>query len=129
VPARRAFHDAVFHDEHRNQLYKLIQEQKGQQTSSADLGLPAWDRFVQLFRQLLDAPTEVSQTPLILREVGFAMLRGSSDHEFARQLCAASPQAARFSVLVVDYLCKAAKLPPEFQASIEKILLALQPGR
>lgn len=96
-----------------------------------DLSLPEWDRFVELTRQMLDAPLEVNRAPLIMRELAWAALgsgTGGSDGvtQFARTLAAASPQGARFAVLGLDYLCRAARLPREFSERITSRLLAAQ---
>lgn len=112
--------------QHRNELYKIIKS-RGGEASVSDLSLPEWDKFLRLARQLLDAPVAVQSVPLILREVGFAILNEDSSLEFAKSLCVDSPQAARFSVLVTDYLAKAARLPPEFGALSDKVLISLQP--
>ncbi|MBK7550593.1 MAG: hypothetical protein IPI61_02420 [Syntrophaceae bacterium] len=115
--------------DYRNTLYKkYLQSQRGDQFAAVDLSMPEWDRFIQLIRQLLDSPTDAPRIPLILRELSFAYMVNSSDYEYARQLCSKSPQAARFAVLVVDYLCRAGKLPPEFQKIIEGTLLSIQPS-
>ena len=65
---------AVEVNDHRIQLYRMLKESKGGEISDSDLALPEWMRFLQLVRQLLDAPTEVARTPLILREVAFKYL-------------------------------------------------------
>ena len=111
--------------EYRNQLYRLLKEKAGTEAGSEDLALPEWGRFVQLLRQLLDAPTEASRAPLILREIGFARLLGSDNFSFAKTLCKESPQAGRFAVLILSYLQKAAKLPADFSTHLEKTLLSL----
>lgn len=111
--------------EHRNEMYRLLQERSNSEQPPYDLTLPEWPRFVQLIRQLLDAPTEASKAPLILREVAFAQLLESDDLEFAKSLCKESPQAGRFAVLIADYLFKSARLPPEFARAIEGRLLGL----
>jgi hypothetical protein len=111
--------------EHRNQLYRLLRERTGSSHGSTDLALPEWPRFVQLVRQLLDAPIEAAKTPLILREIAFSRLLGSTDLEFARTLCKESPQAGRFAVLILSYLIKSARLPVEFSNRLESPLLAL----
>lgn len=104
---------------------------KPQDSWAKDLQLPEWDRFVELLRQLLDAPLEVSRAPLLLREVAWAALgagTGGSDGvtTFSRTLAAASPQGARFAVLALDYLYRAARLPREFNDVITARLLASQ---
>lgn len=111
--------------EHRNQLYRLLKEKSGTETGNEDLALPEWGRFVQLIRQLLDAPAEASRAPLILREIGFARLLGSGDLGFAKTLCKESPQAGRFAVLILSYLLKSAKLPADFATQLETTLLSL----
>jgi hypothetical protein len=113
--------------EYRNELYKRFKAHPQDHAVAVDLSLPEWDRFLQLTRQLLDAPTEAQKVPLILREVGFSFLCADTVRAFAKTLCAESPQAARFSLLVVDYLSKAGKLPPEFGKIVDSALLALQP--
>lgn len=113
--------------DYRNELYKRFKANPQDKIVAADLSLPEWDRFLQLTRQLLDAPTEAQKVPLILREVGFSFLSADNARAFAKTLCAESPQAARFSLLVVDYLSKASKLPPEFGKIVDSALLALQP--
>lgn len=112
--------------QHRNELYKLVKA-RGSDASVPELSLPEWERFLRLARQLLDAPVAVQGIPLILREVGYAILNGDNAFEFARSLCKESPQAARFSVLVTDYLARAARLPPEFGTLSDNVLIALQP--
>ncbi len=112
--------------EHRNELFKLLKS-KGTEQMPIDLSLPEWDRFLQLVRQCLDAPFELQRAPLILREAGFSALRGDTKREFAKTLCAESPQGARFSLLIPTYLGKAAKLPPEFAKIADEILLPLVP--
>lgn len=111
--------------EHRNQLYRMLKERKGAQGANDDLSLPDWVRFIQLVRQLLDSPTDVARTPLILRDVAFSYLMGSADRAFAKGLCTESPQGGRFAVLVIGYLFKAAKLPPEFVERGEGVLMPL----
>lgn len=114
--------------EHRNKMFKMAAAKKAGETLP-DIMLPEWERFLRLTRQLLDAPVEVSRAPLILREVGFAVLAGDTRQDFARTLCAESPQGARFALLIADYLARAAKLPPEILQASDNLLLALQPTK
>lgn len=114
--------------EHRNELYRRVKAQN-KELLSVGLSLPEWERFLQLTRQLLDAPAEAQKVPLILREVGFGLLRGDTSFSLAKTLSSQSAQAAKFALLVPDYLAKAAKLPPEFSNAAEKVLLTLQPVR
>ena len=111
--------------EHRNELYRLLQEKKNGGGVERELSLPEWPKFINLLRQLLDSPIESAKTPLIIRENAFTLLAGESESNFARSLCLESPQAGRFALLNVDYLFKAAKLPPEFIAESDNLLLPL----
>jgi len=112
--------------QHRNELYKIIKA-RDDEASLQNLSLPEWDKFLHLFRQLLDAPAAVQNIPLILREIGFAILNGSSDFAFAKLLCIESPQAAKFGLFITDYLVKAARLPSEFGVLSDNVLINLQP--
>ena len=108
---------------HRNSLYKLVKQQVGGKATIDELSLPEWERFIKLVRQLLDAPVDVARVPLILREIGFARIRDPVDRDFAKILCRESPQAARFAVLIVGYLFKAARLPDDFRRNVETEIL------
>jgi hypothetical protein len=102
--------------------------------SPRELSLPEWDRFVELTRQMLDAPLEVAHAPLLARELGWASLGagvGPTDgvSDFAKSLAVRSPQGARFAVLGLDYLCRATKLPREFGEILSNRLLLAQAKR
>ncbi len=49
--------------------------------------------------------------------------------DFAIVLSSEVPQAARFGLLIPDYLAKAARLPPEFGARSDSLFVSLQPIR
>jgi hypothetical protein len=115
--------------EYRNHIFKKYGVQKGAVADGSELSLPEWDRFLNLTRQLLDAPTAAQRVPLILREVAFATLASDSKLEFARILCSESAQGARFSLFVPDYLSRAAKLPSDFAKFADSALLPLQPTK
>lgn len=107
---------------HRNELFKRIKSQVPTSDTS-DLSLPDWDRFIQLVRQLLDAPMDVQRAPLILREAGFSLLCQDKSFNFLRTLCSESAHGGKFAILIPNYLCKAAKLPPEFGQIADNTLL------
>lgn len=111
--------------EHRNQLYKLVKEQRGDGDSVSELTLPEWPKFVQLVRQLLDSPLSVSKVPLILREAGFTLMAESANFNYARHLCEQDKQAGRFSVLILSYLFRAGRLPRDFSEKIEGPIIKL----
>jgi hypothetical protein len=114
--------------QHRNELFRLVIN-KNSDKPIPDLALPEWERFLQLCRQLLDAPIEAQKTPLILREIAFSSFAKSTDRWFAKLLCVESPQAAKFALLVPTYLAKATKLPPEFISKADEMLLPLMPAK
>lgn len=112
--------------QHRNELFKMVLKDTGDRRAT-ELALPEWDRFVQLARQILDAPVEALRAPLILREAGFACLASAQPSAYLRSLCSESPQGARFSLLIADYMSKAARLPSEFGKASDSLLLPLMP--
>lgn len=115
--------------EHRNQLFRIVENAKRTAEPAPDLTLPEWERFLSLVRQLLDAPGASQFTPLILRELAFTSLSGDGDLSFAKQLCSEQVQAARFASLVPSYLAKASLLPPAFAAEADRLVLPLIPVR
>jgi hypothetical protein len=70
---------------YRNDLFRLAKSRNGD-AATPDLSLPEWERFLNLVRQLLDAPLALQHSPLILREVAFAALNEDTEMEFARSL-------------------------------------------
>jgi hypothetical protein len=114
--------------EHRNRIKKLLASLGKEEGRVSDLALPQWTRLVELVRQMLDAPVEATKTPLILREMAWTFLAGSSCSALSKSLAAESRQGARFAVLSTDYLCRAAELPPEFNKEIgDRLLSASSP--
>lgn len=109
--------------EHLNSLKKLIVASSS--ATDKPLTLPEWDRFLQLVRHGLDAPTELTFAPLILREVGWSYL-GDAHFDFAAILAREKRQAAKLSLLCAEYIIKASKYPPEFLAGCTDVLLSIQ---
>lgn len=111
--------------EHRNSLFRWANAQQ-KKDREIDLVLPEWTRFVQLARQMLDSPEQAQMVPLILRETGFNSFLKSGSSPFVKRLLSESPHGGKFSLLVSGYLCRAAKLPPEFaQIADDSILREL----
>lgn len=109
----------------------MSRNSEGTERSARDLSLPEWNSFVELVRQMLDAPMDVARAPLLAREIAWSCFGASSGgtdgvSSFAKTLAVASPQAARFTVLALDYLCRAARLPREFNAILSSRLLLAQ---
>lgn len=110
---------------YRSDVFRALNSHADEGTKS-ELVLPEWERLMQLVRQLLDAPFAVQNTPLLLREVGFSLLTpGGINQDFAKVLSKESPHAVRFSLMMSDYLSKAAQLPREFSDIADKQLLGL----
>jgi len=117
--------------EFRNDLVKraFYKEHEG----DLSLALPDWDRFLKLFRQLLDSPLldsplETQYSPLILRETAFEFLVEPIQpvHLYLKGLVRRRQQAMRFCVLAVEYMVHACKLPSEFASKIkERLFTAL----
>ncbi|MCY8953213.1 hypothetical protein MOE39_05000 [Bacillus cereus] len=106
-----------------NKLYQIA-SQKG---NDSEMELPEWDTFVQLIRQLLEEPYATSHVPLILREVAFEFLsENSQDYNYSKHLAKKHPQSAKFAILISSYVCKAAKLPKEFDSLIIERLMKIQ---
>jgi hypothetical protein len=117
--------------EHLNSLRKLVSTAQGTAIQGGpldgrSLAPPEWDRFLQLVRHGLDIPTELPNSPLLLRELGWSFLADKPSYQFAEMLAGEKRQAAKMAFLGVEYICLAAKLPPEFAANIGRLLLELQ---
>lgn len=110
--------------EHRNQLWKLLKISKGVE-NPPDLQLPEWDRFLKFFRQILDAPAEVLHGALLCREIAFGSGEGAESN-YAKDLANSRKQGARFAILCLGYLNKAAGIPPEFSNTMINRIGALQ---
>lgn len=114
--------------EHRNTLKQKLESALKPGEDPSALTPPLWNTFIQLIRQALDAPTEIPQAPLLLREIAWTMLANNSDLSFATTLANESPQAAKLALLGIEYLCKAAKLPPEFtDIYVDLLMIAQEP--
>ena len=111
--------------EHLNSLKRLVQT-VGTTHNGKPLAPPEWDRFLQLIRHGLDAPTELPNSALLLRELGWSYLAEKDLLGFGQLLAAEKRQAAKMAFLAMEYVCVAAKLPPEFATKLCKALLDLQ---
>lgn len=110
--------------EFANKLRKMIPSRDHEKMEN--LTPPEWDRFVQLTRQTLDAPTQALVAPLIAREIAWSYLGSTQSTAFAKILAAQSPYAGKFCLLGTEYLSKAAKLPPEFGEILMNQFLQIQ---
>ncbi len=110
-----------------SQLRKRVEKQAGMEES--ELSLPEWNMFLQLVRACLDEPFSTAIVPLILKEVAFEYLANESvkgNLTYSSELAKSNKQAAKFAMLLVGYVCKAVKMPPEFDEKISKRLFSIQ---
>ena len=112
--------------EYRNNLIKIIKKQRGQEEQIGTLSPPQWPMFTQLVRHCLDSPLEASKVPLLLREIAWSFLSPNADMAFAKKIMKENRNAGKLSIVAISYLCKASKLPPEFNEMLCQILLSLQ---
>jgi hypothetical protein len=110
--------------EHLNSLRKMITS--SQPANGRPLTLPEWDRFLQLVRHGLDAPTELPYAALLLRELGWGFLGGTTKSAFAIAITSEKRQASKMALLAFEYIAQAGRLPPEFAVNATKLLLDLQ---
>lgn len=96
--------------------------------AESDLTLPEWEIFIQLIRQCLEEPYSTAYVPLLMREIAFEFITPKSlfSWEFSKTLANENLQAAKFALMISSYVCKAAKVPPEFYEIIQKRLLEIQ---
>jgi len=119
--------DGIENYNYWNDLRKRLFNQE--EPSVSDLSLPEWNSFIQLVRNCLDEPMATSLAPLILKEVAFEFLTEDTKRSsltFSKKLVNENPQAARFAILTLEYICKVAKLPPEFYEIGSTRLINLQ---
>lgn len=97
---------------------------------SGQLSLPEWSAFVQLIRSCMESPMDTSITPIIIKELAFQSLIDQQSINnsicFLEKLVKENPMAARDAIMTINYLSKAAKLPPEFTEYSDEILMKLQ---
>ncbi len=106
-----------------NSLRKLLRP--ASESTGEGLAIPEWERFVQLVRETLESPYALGSVPLLLRECAWARL-GSSPSSFAPDVVRQNSHGAKFALLICEYVCEAAKLPPEFRKELSAMLLELQ---
>ncbi|MBL0386919.1 hypothetical protein JJB07_09660 [Tumebacillus sp. ITR2] len=107
-----------------NSLYSRIGNGGGYENEPT-LSLPEWDMFIQLVRQCLESPYDICKVPMILREIAFEYI-APQPYEWAKVLASENLQAAKFSLLIAEYVCRSSKIPPEFLQQLSKRIIQIQ---
>src|SRR5438128_325107 len=104
--------------------HQRIQEAKGVGTADIEpLELPEWNSFLQLVRSLLDQPGKAFELPWLLRQYAIDVFRGRTlEPRVGRSDLVTLKQA----MLVLGYICKAARVPREFEETLSSQLIRLQ---
>ena len=119
-----------------NQLSKSIQKLQAQSAPTLlpvevqELSLPEWDRFIQLYRTVLENPQKIRNIPRFLRFVLFErLLFDNSEIGVRDAIPEIDTQTIKLTLDIVEYFSKAASLPIGFveayKSTIEPILLSV----
>lgn len=112
--------------EQRNALYTLLAKARGHDDVEA-LGVPGWEHFAKLIRQMMEAPIQAAHTPHILQELAFAALASNpvTSSQRALMLSVENQRSAQYALNLCGYLFKATKIPPEIGEYAAAEILAL----
>lgn len=112
--------------EQRSALYRLLVKARGHDDPEA-LGVPGWEYFSKIVRQMMEAPIEATYSAHILQEASFVVL-GSHDKissPRAYKIATTKKRSAQYALNLSSYLFKATKLPTEVEVTVSKLLLDL----
>src|SRR5690606_32135857 len=76
---------------------------------------PEIEKFEQLIREILQAPSQVHMASLLAREMAFAALAETGISKLQEQLAKEASYATKFVLLASEYLSLATRLPNEFK--------------
>jgi hypothetical protein len=118
-----------------NQLSTTMQKLKFQSTPTLfdkeiqDLSLPEWERFLQLYRTVIENPVEIRNIPRFLRFILFErLLYDNSEVSVKQAIPDIDTISIKLSLDIVEYFSIAADLPSDFTSTyktmIEQILLS-----
>lgn len=111
-----------------NQLWNKVPHQDN--SGESDLTLPEWDLFLELVRNCLEHPFSTALVPLLLKEIAFEHILDDQllqSVTLAKELAREDPYAAKYALLVSEYVCKTTKVPTEFREMIDRKLMDIQP--
>lgn len=109
----------------RRDLKNSVQIASGAQKS--ELELPEWDRFVELSRGLLEAPSEISKALIPCRDLSLRYISTVDvykDYQLAMSL-RTSNRITQFIVAASNYIYNATGLPKDFHSYIKEELATL----
>jgi hypothetical protein len=112
--------------EQRSALYRLLVKARGHEDPEA-LGVPGWEHFSKLIRQMMEAPIEATYSAHILQEASFAILGSHRKISSPRALKISSTKkrSAQYALNLSSYLFRATKLPAEIEETVSELLLEL----
>ena len=116
--------------EYASRLRADLLEAKGRPAGGAEaLSLPEWEGFLQLARNLLEHPALSFRVPQVLNLYSLGQRVEDFVIEKPRQLPGQRQEILlllKFSLLVVDYFCKAARVPVDIRKRLERELVREQ---
>src|SRR5690606_31760606 len=86
---------------------------------------PEIEKFEQLIREILQAPSQVHMASLLAREMAFAALAETGISKLQEQLAKEASYATKFVLLASEYLSLATRLPNEFKEYYSQRSLSL----
>jgi hypothetical protein len=104
--------------------HQRIQEAKGVGAADIEpLDLSEWNSFLQLVRSLLDQPSKAFDLPWLLRQYAVDVFRGKT---LRPRVGLSDLVTLKQAMLVLGYVCKAAEVPKEFEATLTSELVGIQ---
>lgn len=93
--------------------------------SFGDLSLPEWDRFLQLFRTVVEEPAYFREVPRFLRFILFErLLYNDGQIPIREALPSISTYTVKFAIDLSDYFLRATKLHDKLWRSISDLMLS-----
>lgn len=89
---------------------------------------PEIEKFEQLIREILQAPSQAHAASLLAREMAFTALAETGASTLQEQLATEASYATKFVLLASEYLALATRLPNEFKEYFSQSALNLSMG-
>jgi hypothetical protein len=107
---------------------KLMYTQTHLEIADNELKLKEWGKFIELVRNLMDSPADISECIAPIRELGLLEVVDAvnTKNEYIKSLIKNNNRILQFSLFMASYLIKATDLPKDtmdhFAVSFEKII-------